>query len=220
MAVLTKEDVRKYCSSMENVSIDMPFHDYNWETARRGDNRKIFACFYERQGYIWVNVKVDPEWREFWRQTFQAVVPAYHMNKEHWNSIILDGTVPDEDIYRMIRESYDLTASKGRQSVGLKRSEFSRDVFACVAAIPKGKVATYGQIAAMAGRPGAARAVGNLLHNAPDEVGCPCHRVVNGKGEMAPPDAFGGEGRQAELLRQEGISVEGGKVDLKVWQMT
>lgn len=43
-----------------------------------------------------------------WRETYDSVVPAYHMNKKHWNSIILDGSVPDEDIKRMIGESYDL----------------------------------------------------------------------------------------------------------------
>lgn len=50
----------------------------------------------------------DPEWILVWRETYDSVVPAYHMNKKHWNSIILDGSVPDEDIKRMIGESYDL----------------------------------------------------------------------------------------------------------------
>ena len=57
----------------------------------------------------------DPEWREFWRRAFASVVPAYHMNKTHWNSIILDGSVPDKDIKRMIGESYDLTKGKKKQ---------------------------------------------------------------------------------------------------------
>lgn len=43
-----------------------------------------------------------------WRETYDSVVPAFHMNKKYWNSIILDGSVPDEDIKRMIGESYDL----------------------------------------------------------------------------------------------------------------
>ena len=62
--------------------------------------------------HIWVNVKVDPEWRDFWRNTYSSVIPAYHQNKEHWNSIILDGTIPDTDIKRMIAESYDLICKK------------------------------------------------------------------------------------------------------------
>ena len=59
-----------------------------------------------------INVKCDPQWRDFWRNAFAAVVPAYHMNKTHWNSIILDVSVPVKDIQRMIAESYDLTEGK------------------------------------------------------------------------------------------------------------
>lgn len=75
-------------------------------------NKKTFALIYDKDGYVWINVKCDPEWREFWRNAFESVVPAYHMNKTHWNSIILDGSVPDKDIQRMIGESYDLTKGK------------------------------------------------------------------------------------------------------------
>lgn len=56
--------------------------------------------------------RLDPEWRDFWRNTYSSVIPAYHQNKEHWNSIILDGTIPDTDIKRMIAESYDLICKK------------------------------------------------------------------------------------------------------------
>lgn len=75
-------------------------------------NKKTFALIYDKDGYVWINVKCDPEWREFWRNALESVVPAYHMNKTHWNSIILDGSVPDKDIQRMIGESYDLTKGK------------------------------------------------------------------------------------------------------------
>ena len=47
-----------------------------------------------------------------WRQAYKSVLPAYHMNKKHWNSLILDGTIPEDDIRRMIAESYDLCAKK------------------------------------------------------------------------------------------------------------
>ena len=63
---------------------------------------------YERNGLIWVNVKVDPEWRDFWRQVYPSVVPGHHQNKEHWNSLILDGSIPDDEVKRMIGESYAL----------------------------------------------------------------------------------------------------------------
>lgn len=62
-----------------------------------------------------INIKVDPAWRDFWRQTYESVIPGYHQNKEHWNTVILDGTIPDEDIKRMIAESYDLVTGGKRE---------------------------------------------------------------------------------------------------------
>ena len=59
-----------------------------------------------------LNVKCDPEWTEFWRNAFPGVLPGYHLNKKYWNTILLDGTVPDPDIKRMIGESFDLTMEK------------------------------------------------------------------------------------------------------------
>lgn len=106
--VRRREEVIQYCKSFPGVFEDYPFHDQNWTCMRLRENRKIFAWIYEKDGKIWVNVKCDTQWRDFWRKTYPSVVPAYHMNKEHWNSIILDGTVPETEIGRMIGESYDL----------------------------------------------------------------------------------------------------------------
>ena len=147
MSITTKEEVLACCLALKNTSSDQPFHDPGWTVARRRESRKIFAVIFERDGRIWVNVKVDPEWRDFWRNAFPSVVPAYHMNKEHWNSIILDGTVPDEDIRRMIGESYDLVGKKAGAEKKGQMSDFARDVYRAVAGIPRGKVATYGQLA-------------------------------------------------------------------------
>ena len=61
-------------------------------------------------------------------------------------------------------------------------TDFERAVYDAVKRIPEGKVATYGQIARLAGYPGSARAVGNALHKNPDEKNIPCHRVVNASG--------------------------------------
>ena len=76
---------------------------------RHRANKKVFAWIYEKDGRIWINVKCDPQWRDFFRSAFPSVVPGYHLNKEHWNSIILDGTVPEKEIRKMIGESYELT---------------------------------------------------------------------------------------------------------------
>jgi len=89
-----------------------------------------------------------------------------------------------------------------------------------VKSIPKGKVATYGQVALLAGNPRWARVVGYALHVNPDPGTIPCHRVVNREGRVAPGFAFGGEGVQRQLLEAEGIVFEpDGKVDLKKYSM-
>ncbi len=104
-----KKEVVRFCMSFPDVYEDYPFDDGNWCVMRHKGTKKTFAYIYEREGHLWVNVKCDPQWRDFWRNAFASVVPAYHMNKKHWNAIILDGTVPDKDNERMIAESYDLT---------------------------------------------------------------------------------------------------------------
>lgn len=80
-------------------------------------------------------------------------------------------------------------------------------IYAVVKKIPRGKVATYGQIARLAGNERWARVVGYALHANPSPDEIPCFRVVNRFGGLAPAFAFGGIDVQAKLLRQEGIEV-------------
>ena len=96
---------------------------------------------------------------------------------------------------------------------------FYQKVYQIVSRIPRGKVATYGQIAALAGNPFAARAVGNAMKRTPEYLNLPCHRVVNQTGELTASCAFGGAGRQRELLEAEGIGFrESGSIDMKRYQ--
>ena len=170
----------------------------------RPDRRPSDLVRPKRVGYINLNVKVNPEWRDFWRSAYESVTAGYHLNKEHWNTIILDGTIPEEEIKRMIAESYDLVTDSP-----------TKRIYEAVKKIPKGCVATYGQVAAMAGEPKMARAVGNALHKNPDPDHIPCYRVVNSKGELSGAFAFGGSNEQANRLRADGIEVTGNKVDLQ-----
>ncbi len=94
----------------------------------------------------------------------------------------------------------------------------SRRIYEAVKKIPYGHVATYSQVAEIAGDRKMARAVGNALHKNPDPDNIPCFRVVNAKGELAGEFAFGGAGKQAKLLEAEGIRVTDGKVDLAIFQ--
>lgn len=98
---------------------------------------------------------------------------------------------------------------------------FREKVYNAVSQIPKGKVATYGQIAAVCGMPRAARAVGRALHFNPYPIIVPCHRVVNREGFLSGAFAFGGLSAQAELLTNDGVIVSSdGRVDLDIylWQ--
>lgn len=89
-------------------------------------------------------------------------------------------------------------------------------IYEVVKSIPKGKVATYGQVARLAGNPKWSRVVGYALHVNPAPGVIPCHRVVNREGKVAPAFAFGGSDIQRELLEAEGIIFESdGHVDLK-----
>lgn len=88
-------------------------------------------------------------------------------------------------------------------------------IYDVVRQIPKGKVATYGQVAALAGNKRWARVVGYALHVNPDPDNIPCYRVVNRQGEVSKAFAFGGENRQIELLKNEGVEFTDGRVDLE-----
>ena len=82
---------------------------------------------------------------------------------------------------------------------------------------PRGKVVTYGTLAEMLGDKAWARAVGNALHSNPDGDKYPCYKVVNSKGELSPAYAFGGIEEQKRRLEADGIAVDDGKVDLKIY---
>ena len=110
--ITTREEVLQYGLSLSDTYQDAPFHDPNWQLVRVRKNKKAFLWSYERNGQMCINVKVDPQWRDFWRDTYESVLPGYHQNKEHWNTVILNGSIPAEEIKRMIAESYDLVVKK------------------------------------------------------------------------------------------------------------
>ena len=204
----TREEALAFALSFPDTYQDAPFHDDNWQLVRVKGSRKVFLWTYERNGYMNLNVKVDPEWRDYWRDAFESVLPGWHQNREHWNTIILDGSVPDDAVREMIAESYRLVTDSP-----------SKRIYEAVKKIPRGKVATYGQVAELAGDKKMARAVGNALHRNPDPEHIPCYRVVNAKGERAGAFAFGGANVQEQLLAADGIMVVDGRVDLETYGM-
>ena len=150
-----------------------------------------------------INVKADTELILMLAGT-PGFLPGYHMNKRHWLTIFLDGSVPAGQIKNYIDASYDMITNTP-----------TRRIYEAVKKIPKGRVATYGQVAQMAGNEKMSRAVGNALHKNPDPDGIPCFRVVNSKGELSGEFAFGGKGAQEKLLIEDGVEVNNGRVDLE-----
>lgn len=156
-----------------------------------------------------LNVKADAELIGMIGGT-PGFLPGYHMNKQHWLSVYLDGTVSEETIYGLIDESYARVSDSP-----------TKRIYEAVRKIPRGQVATYAQVAEAAGNAKMCRAVGNALHRNPDPDHIPCYRVVNAKGELAGGFAFGGMEVQAGLLAADGVEVVDGRVDLQKygWKM-
>jgi methylated-DNA-protein-cysteine methyltransferase-like protein len=101
----------------------------------------------------------------------------------------------------------------------MSKNAFER-IYKVVKSIPKGKVATYGQVALAAGNPRWARVVGYALHVNPEPNSIPCYRVVTKDGRVSPAFAFGGENMQIELLKSDGVGFkEDGYVDMEKYQV-
>jgi methylated-DNA-protein-cysteine methyltransferase-like protein len=96
----------------------------------------------------------------------------------------------------------------------LKRQQ----LYQTIAAIPHGKVASYGQLATLAGQNGAARWVGWCLRQLPRDSSLPWHRIITSSGKLAFPPATAGYIRQREDLEQEGVCLQNHKVSMKVYQ--
>ncbi len=101
---LEKILLSKSCSKKE-----FPFGD---DVAVFKVKNKMFALYGFEEGTIRLNLKSDPNDAIAYREIYECVIPGYHMNKKHWNTIILDGTMKKEILKEMIDESYDLVVSK------------------------------------------------------------------------------------------------------------
>lgn len=93
-------------------------------------------------------------------------------------------------------------------------------IYEVVKQIPRGHVATYGQVAELAGNRNWSRVVGYALHSNPQPGVIPCHRVVTKDGDVSRAFAFGGQNRQIELLKDEGVGFVDGHVDMEKYQWT
>jgi len=102
------ESLRDYCISKKNATESFPFGD---DTLVFKTNGKIFALV-NLEGDLSINLKCDPVFAIELRERFTSVTPGYHMNKKHWNTVQLDGSVPDKEIFSWIDHSYEQVTGK------------------------------------------------------------------------------------------------------------
>lgn len=107
---MNKEEIIKYSLNLPNTYEDYPFPDDNTSvTMKHIKNNKWFALLMEVKGELYLNVKTDPDYSELLRSSYDYIVPAYHMNKEHWNTIIISDKVDNSLVEELIEQSYELT---------------------------------------------------------------------------------------------------------------
>lgn len=107
-AIMNVEEIREYCLSLKHTTEDMPFND---ETLVFKVAGKIFG-FVFLTGELKINLKCDPDEAIEMRETFPAVTPGYHMNKKHWNTVSIDGTISDNMLKIWILGSYKQVVMK------------------------------------------------------------------------------------------------------------
>ncbi len=102
------ESIREHCISRKNVTESFPFGD---DTLVFKTDGKIFALV-NLSGDLSINLKCEPSLALDLRERYPAVTPGYHMNKKHWNTVVIDGSVPDKEIFAWIDHSYERITGK------------------------------------------------------------------------------------------------------------
>ncbi|MEO5650214.1 MAG: MmcQ/YjbR family DNA-binding protein [Ginsengibacter sp.] len=105
------EELREYALSLEGVTESFPFGE---DTLVFKINNKIFLLASLSSEVLQFNVKCNPEYAIELREQYPCIQPGYHMNKKHWNTIIVDGTVSKKQLQQFIFDSYSLAGKKGK----------------------------------------------------------------------------------------------------------
>lgn len=117
---MNRQQLIDYCLTFPSAYEDYPFDDITnagaWTVVRHRENKKGFAHIYERAGKLCVNLKCEPLRADFLRQVYRDITPAYHMNKEHWNTVVTGGDVPEAELHSLITHSYDLIKPKRKRN--------------------------------------------------------------------------------------------------------
>jgi predicted DNA-binding protein (MmcQ/YjbR family) len=109
--MMTHKEIEEYLLSMPNARLDYPFgKDVAVYKVGQEADAKMFALVTEGKEPAQISLKCDPQLSEILREKYETVLPGYHLNKKHWNTIILTGQLPWEEVQGLIRHSYDLVA--------------------------------------------------------------------------------------------------------------
>jgi len=106
------EELRDYVLSIEDVSESFPFGE---DTLVFKTNNKIFLLVSLASSPLQFNVKCDPEKAMELREQYSCILPAYHMNKKHWNTVIIDGTLSKSQLKAFIKDSHTLIATRQKK---------------------------------------------------------------------------------------------------------
>lgn len=105
MVAMDHKTVEEYILSMPNARLDYPFGE-GVAVYKAGD--KMFALIAEDKEPVTLSLKADPELSNVLREKYETVMPGYHLNKKHWNTVVLTGQLPWEEVQALIHHSYDL----------------------------------------------------------------------------------------------------------------
>lgn len=123
MFMLTPQKLEQLCMEQSGATKDYPFGPEPLVIKVVG---KMFALISENKqdGLAHISLKCDPHTAEFLRMQYKSVIPGYHLNKKHWNTVIVDGTIPETEIQEMIEHSYKLVV---RSLTKAQRAELETD---------------------------------------------------------------------------------------------
>jgi predicted DNA-binding protein (MmcQ/YjbR family) len=120
-----RRDIIDYCLTLPAAYEDYPFDEAANENAtavmRHRGNKRSFAFVLRHNGELYLNLKCDPLDGDFLRSAFESIIPAWHMNKNHWITVVMGGDVPDDLTKTLIAQSYDLIKPKARNQKGTIR---------------------------------------------------------------------------------------------------
>ena len=110
---MDKNQLKNICLNLKNTYEDYPF-DEEWTVIRHKGSKKCFAFIFEKEG-LKINLKCEPMQAAFLRRQYSCITPAYHMNKEHWISVLADGSVPLSELAPLLDLSYQLASGRTRR---------------------------------------------------------------------------------------------------------